>query len=78
LNDSQYPFSQGEPGSIYAYGPAWAGTTDQWTRLVWVYNPEQRPLSEILVLGVAMAFDEVVVEGTSILIPFHVMNSPSK
>lgn len=54
-----------------AYGPAWAGTTDQWTRLVWVYNPEQRPLSEILVLGVAMAFDEVVVEGTSILIPFY-------
>jgi len=54
-----------------AYGPAWAGTPEMWTRLVWVYNPEQRPLSEILVIDISLAFDEIIVEGTSILIPYY-------
>ena len=54
-----------------AYGPAWAGTPDMWTRLVWVYNPEQRPLSEILVFDISLAFDEIIVEETSILIPYY-------
>lgn len=49
-----------------AYGPTWAGKADQWMRSVLVYNPKYRPLSEILVLVMAIAFDEIVVEGNSI------------
>jgi hypothetical protein len=54
-----------------AYGPAWAGTPEMLTRLLWVYNPEQRPLPEILVIDISLAFDEIIVEGTPILIPYY-------
>lgn len=54
-----------------AYGSAWAGTPEMWTRLVWVYNPEEHPLSEILVIDISLAFDEIIVEETSILIPYY-------
>ena len=42
-----------------------------WKRPVWVYNPENLPLSEILAYGMSIAFDEIIVEGASILIPHY-------
>jgi hypothetical protein len=64
------PMAYGE-ALAEAYGPAWAGGADMWKRPVWVYNPENLPLSEILAYGISIAFDEIIVEGASILIPYY-------
>jgi hypothetical protein len=52
-----------------AYGNAWVAPSDPWRRLVWIYNPERRALSDILVYGSVLAIDEILVDGTSVLVP---------
>jgi hypothetical protein len=53
-----------------AYGDAWIGKPENNSRMVFVYNPEAQPLSEVMLAGSAMAFDEILSAGISILVPF--------
>lgn len=55
-----------------AAGDRWNGPSGQRSRLVWIYNPERLQLSELLLSPHGfIAFDEIVVSDTHILIPIY-------
>jgi hypothetical protein len=55
-----------------AAGDSWNGPSGERSRLVWIYNPGQLQLSELLFSPQGfIAFDEIVISDTHILIPIY-------